>query len=145
DHMQAVSAADSPARNNSDDRLAHKADQALQVQYIKAGCPCGVLISPLAPYALIAAGTEGPAAIFGSRPFAGKQGHPGMLIFSYIQEGLLQFKKGFWTKSITDFGPVDGNAGHTLRFFKSDIFKFFDSFPVHVGIYGCYNLLKSRK
>jgi hypothetical protein len=71
--VEAVAAADGPARHDGDHDLRHEADRALNLEDVEAAGPArvdrrgglalGVLVAVAAADALIAAAAEGPAAV----------------------------------------------------------------------------------
>src|SRR5690606_5386323 len=82
-HVEAVAAADRPARDHRDHDLRHEADQPLDLEDVEApeaggidparGLALGVAVAVLAADPLIAAGAEGPAAVLRRRPVAGEE------------------------------------------------------------------------
>jgi hypothetical protein len=91
--VQHLAAADRVARHQGDHHLGQAADQPLQIEHVEAGQAVLVQVAPVAPHALVAAGTEGPAPI-GRRPGAGEQHHAETGVLAHPREGIAELHHG---------------------------------------------------
>ncbi len=115
--VQAVPAADRPARDHRDDDLGHVADEALHLEDVQAAeatridvRAVGVLVAVAAADPLIAAGAEGPAPVLGGWAVPREQDaadvgrHPGVV------EGGVQLVDGLGSEGVAHLRAVEGDA-----------------------------------
>src|SRR5690606_6415674 len=88
DDVQDVPPADGVARHQGDNWLGHRADDALQLQYVAPGQAVLVDVARLAAYLLVAARAERVDAIPGRRAVAGQQHDADLGVHPRQAEGL---------------------------------------------------------
>ena len=110
DYVEAVPSTDRPAVDQRDDHLGHEADHPLDFQNVKAPCAVGVLVSIGTSTALISAGAEGVASVFGGGAVAGQEDAAGMPGGPGVIQGGEEFIHGGGPECIAHFGAVEGDS-----------------------------------
>ena len=127
DHVEAVATADGPAGNDGDDDLGHETDEALGLKDVQA-TQAGLIhrrwravvvgavefVAVLAAHPLVAAGAEGPAAVFLGRTVAGDEHAADVALHASVVEVRDEFVDGVGTKGVAALGPIKGDAQRAL-------------------------------
>ena len=79
---------------------------------------------------LVAAGAEGPDAVFCAGAVGGDPQHADLAIMPGVQDGFGHLVDGLGAEGVADIGPVEGDAGDALGFVIGDVVIGFDLLPV---------------
>src|SRR6056297_1543265 len=101
DHMQTVSASNSPAGDNTNYNFTHKTNQSLNIENIKPLDTVLSFVTAVSTHFLVTSRAKCIAAIFG-RSFTGEKYHTNGRIFTGINQGLLELIQGFWPECVAN-------------------------------------------
>jgi hypothetical protein len=73
---------------------------------------------------LVPSAAKSPTAIFGGRPFPGKEHNTDGGVLLGIVERLIQLAGGPGAERIANLGAIKGDSGHAICFLVGDILKF---------------------
>jgi len=127
-HVEGMPAAGRPTVYDGDDDFRHGADESLDFKNVESaafgfgagfvngvgGVPVGVTVAGAAADALVAAGAEGPAAVFRAGSVAGEENAAHVGGLAGVVENRVEFVDGMGAECVADFGPVEGNADNTI-------------------------------
>ena len=113
-HVQGVSATGSPARDQCDNDLWHKANQALHLKNVQSTSGTrSVLVARITSNSLVAPGAKRPDAVLWRWSISGQQHNANIAGSSGVLKGLVKLVYGLRSKSISNFWTRKANPHNT--------------------------------
>ena len=121
--MQAVAAADCPARDHGNDDLWHEADEPLDLENVQsaktrridlAGSIGLVFVAVLSSDPLIPTGAERPSAVLRGRAVAGEKHAAHIRCLARVVQDPIELVDRCRSKGVADLRPVERNADGAL-------------------------------